>query len=655
LADQVDVDARERATHQLDDLSSRLKERGNTGSQGSKLLNLSAELGETETRISYLQQGLPRNLAESLDQDSKGFPSELVHNAIDRHRRPYSLSFFAKYIALRRRLKQFPQTPDLPWWPTGQGRTLLHESSGLLFKAAEYAKLRTTVKELESQIAEFPPLETITGKVAQISERMSEIIPNLLTLDLKRRRGVRDERLRPRLAGLRAALRSLQTGLADGRLDRQANLEIKELGKEVLHAFPVWAVTNLSTGSRIPFSPALFDLTLIDEASQSDIPSAIPLLFRARRVGVIGDPFQLTHVSRLSSAKDTLMRRGLGLPNMTDHRFAYTESSLYDLCAGSPGANPIFLDTTYRSAEAIAEYSSAIFYKGGLKVGTSADKLNAPGNMKLGIHWTECTDEIKSAGGSGCFCAIEVDEIVRQVNSILVEGNFKGSLGIVTPFRQQANRIQDALFASNIPYQALQNAKVHVDTAHGFQGDERDVILLSLCGGPDMPRGSRHFLRESGNLFNVAASRARAVLHILGNRRWAERCGIPHIEKLARPEQCRPAPPPKGPWHPHESPYEELLFNALVQAGLSPKPQYPVRYRRLDMALVKPGDNGFKLDIEVDGDCHRNPDGSRKNDDMWRDIELQGMGWKVVRFWTYQLREDLPGCVATIKSLWEQA
>ena len=194
-----------------------------------------------------------------------------------------------------------------------------------------------------------------------------------------------------------------------------------------------------------------------------------------------------------------------------------------------------------------------------------------------------------------------------------------------------------------------------MDTAHGFQGDERDVIFFSLCAGPDMPSGSRHFLRETGNLFNVAVSRARAVLHVVGNRDWAAHCGIPHVERLARPEDCRPAPPLKTPWHPHESPYEEMLFKALVKAGLEPKPQYPVRYRRLDLALVRPNEQGLKLDIEVDGDCHRNADGSRKLDDMWRDIELQSMGWKVARFWTYQLRENLHGCVAKIKKIWEQA
>jgi very-short-patch-repair endonuclease len=74
----------------------------------------------------------------------------------------------------------------------------------------------------------------------------------------------------------------------------------------------------------------------------------------------------------------------------------------------------------------------------------------------------------------------------------------------------------------------------------------------------------------------------------------------------------------------------------------------------LDLALVRQGDNPVKIDIEVDGDCHRNPDGTRKMDDLWRDIQLQGMGWKVMRFWTYMLREDMGACVEKIKKAWSE-
>jgi superfamily I DNA and/or RNA helicase len=298
----------------------------------------------------------------------------------------------------------------------------------------------------------------------------------------------------------------------------------------------------------------MFDLAIVDEASQSDIPSAIPILYRARRAGVVGDPFQLSHTSKLSTAKDTMLRRSVGLKSVEDVRFAYTETSLYDLFAGTNNVEPVFLSETFRSASEIAEYSNSSFYSSRLRVATDYTSLRVPPGFSIGIHWTEKVGEVLSGGGSGCFCSAEVEEVVRIVRVMLVENGFKGSIGIVTPFRHQANRLRDALFESDSDlYEALMRANAHVDTAHGFQGDERDVIIFSLCGGSGMPEGSLSFLRETGNLFNVAASRARAVLHIVGNQHWAMRCGIPHIVNLALPRQQRTTQPNQTPWYPHES------------------------------------------------------------------------------------------------------
>ena len=154
---------------------------------------------------------------------------------------------------------------------------------------------------------------------------------------------------------------------------------------------------------------------------------------------------------------------------------------------------------------------------------------------------------------------------------------------------------------------------------------------------------------------NVAVSRARAVLHVVGNRSWAARSGMPHLERLAAPSQrpSQPENPFRSPWYPHESPWEKILFEALKAKGVDSEPQYPVLGRRLDLALIRQGEPSLKIDIEVDGDqFHRNPDGSRRRDDVWRDIQLQGAGWRVMRFWVYQLRDDLDGCVEKILKVW---
>ncbi|MBV5323248.1 hypothetical protein JZU51_00480, partial [bacterium] len=145
--------------------------------------------------------------------------------------------------------------------------------------------------------------------------------------------------------------------------------------------------------------------------------------------------------------------------------------------------------------------------------------------FKAGLHWTKVEGEVKSGGASGAWCAAEVQMVTTQVEELLDKG-FRGTLGVVTPFREQANRIRDAIHDGNQRWELLQAVDFEVSTSHGFQGGERDVILFSLCAGPGIPKGALNFLRETGNLFNVAVSRARAVLHVIGNQEWSSHCGI---------------------------------------------------------------------------------------------------------------------------------
>ena len=74
----------------------------------------------------------------------------------------------------------------------------------------------------------------------------------------------------------------------------------------------------------------------------------------------------------------------------------------------------------------------------------------------------------------------------------------------------------------------------------------------------------------------------------------------------------------------------------------------------MDLALINKK-TGQKIDIEVDSDqWHRNPDGSRKKGDHWRDIYLMGMGWTIMRFWVYNLKENMDKCVTKIEKVWRE-
>ena len=107
--------------------------------------------------------------------------------------------------------------------------------------------------------------------------------------------------------------------------------------------------------------------------------------------------------------------------------------------------------------------------------------------------------------------------------------------------------------------------------------------------------------------------------------------------------------------HPERvSEWEKIFYKALVQAGIRAIPQYDVDRYQLDLALIRP--NGRRLDIEVDGQLyHRDWDGELIRRDQLRNLRMIEMGWDVIRFWVYQVRDDLPGCVQKVAQWIRQA
>jgi very-short-patch-repair endonuclease len=434
-----------------------------------------------------------------------------------------------------------------------------------------------------------------------------------------------------------------------GRMDLPA-----EAARMVLDHLPLWAVTTLAAGSRIPLEPGLFDYVVFDEAAQTDIASAVPLLYRARNAVIVGDPQQLTMISNLDPreerdllAQHDLLRPGIG-------RFAQGRTTLFDLAASSASARRFMLTEHYRCHPDIAGYINEAFYGRRLAALTDLQRLRIPHGTKPGLHWTPVTGTVRarSGGGSGSAASDAEADAVVEALAQLVDDGFSGSIGVVTFFDYQAQLIQQRL-NTRLPAAAAERHNLRVFTANKFQGDERDVILMSLCLAPNGPPGARFFINKEKRLLNVAVSRARAVCHVFGDLDHAAACGIPHVEALARRFR-------RGQHRPGEaavddrfdSPWEKHLHDALVARGVSPIPQYAFGGRFLDLALIdETATPARRLDIEVDGVAyHQDDTGERLPTDLWRDHQLRGLGWTVLRFWVHELRDDMERCVDRILS-----
>ncbi len=505
----------------------------------------------------------------------------------------------------------------------------------------DYQQSLNALAELRTRLLPAPEAAALIDQLAQgrldlmdAAAEMFQRLPAAL-MDL-------DPDARPLLAELTGAL-ALFGGEAVGEEGAAERRRVQERAlPQLLRHLPLWAVTNLSAGRALPLTPGLFDYVIIDEASQCDIASAVPLLARAKRAVIVGDPAQLRHVTKLSQEREIHLLEANTLLASGIARWSYRSQSLFSVIAATPAVVSCLLRDHYRSAAAVVDYYNDVFYGGRLRVLTDETRLRPPPGQRPGVHWTHVEGPIVGAI-SGCHSPAEADAIIEHLKSLLIERGYTGTVGVVTPFAEQAKRLTDRL-TDRLPSDLIARSRLGAFTAHQFQGDARDLILLSLCLGPDTPAGSRMFLAESGNLMNVAVSRARAVCHVFGNLEAARQSGIPHLVKLVRASEPRATA--DAIQVRFESPWEETLFNALKARGIDSIPQFPLAGRRLDLAVLGPR---CKLDVEVDGDrYHRDPSGRRNSSDLWRDHQIRGLGWQVKRYWVYQLREDLNGCVDDI-------
>jgi very-short-patch-repair endonuclease len=198
------------------------------------------------------------------------------------------------------------------------------------------------------------------------------------------------------------------------------------------------------------------------------------------------------------------------------------------------------------------------------------------------------------------------------------------------------------------------------DTVHRFQGDERDVMIFSPAVSRGVSDAATGFLRRNPNLFNVAISRARAALIVVGDREAAASCSVDYLARFAvyagqvgQQDHAVTEAGDLGPEYPEAprprrvSDWEQLFYRALYRAGVRPIPLYPVERYVLDFALLE---GRRRLAIVIDCEMyHRLWDNETCRRDEIRSQRLMELGWDVMRFWVYQVRDDLDRSVNRVE------
>lgn len=506
-------------------------------------------------------------------------------------------------------------------------------------------ELGRKIEAAEETSRDVKPLSESLGELTQLMDAVGQVTGELISKSVKNRFSGLDSFNLQEMVQMRGILNNMNAAGVGGQARINWERFFENSFSKLLKFFPMWAVPNLSVRHGLPLIAGVVDTVIIDEASQCDIVSIIPLLFRAKTAVVVGDPQQLKPVHRMGKGVNMqLMRRHNLIEEQNIFSYSYLDSSCFQLAASNPKCNgKVQLKDHYRCHPDIAYYFNDQFYGKSLRVLTNQTNLKVPKGYTVGLMWTDVVGETERVSTSGAICPAEISAIVAEIKSLLNDRGFDGSIGVVSPFRIQADRIRDAVYRE-IGERKLADAKFVCSTADGFQGDERDVILMSCVYQPNLYDGGQWYLTdtETRNLWNVGVSRARAALHIFGNKEFCKHSSASHLSALAK--YCTRSEESAVPTGQFDSIWERKFHDALKDAGIETVSQYPLVGRRLDLAIPS-----LRMNLEVDGEkYHKDSSGRRKAEDLWRDMTIRAAGWMPMRFWVYELRENMDACVAKV-------
>ncbi len=438
----------------------------------------------------------------------------------------------------------------------------------------------------------------------------------------------------------------------------------RTLGRDfrtALESLRLWSCTLKSLRRSFPLEAGVFDYVIFDEASQIDLPSAAPALYRAKRAIVVGDPMQLPHISTLSPDIERAAASRAGLdayPDFYPSRVGYRTTSLFKAAEAALSSPPAYLTNHYRSEDEIIGLCNEVFYGKRLKIFTRLDHVRYPPELPRGLHWVDCKGTaIRPSSGSRINSEEATQVVTTLVETLQKAAGSPLTIGVVTPYSAQRERISQELLRRTTEDQR-QSHDIKVLTAHKFQGSERDIMIFSpvLAGHGD--GNDDKWFNAYPQILNVALSRARHLLWIVGDQAYCRsRPGVlgriskayDEIKRSAQVEELCLG-------ERFDTPTERLLFTLLQRADLERKgyrlvPKYVDRRYTLDIALLGP----TRIDLECDGEQHELLDGVPIIEDVERDRYLSARGWKVIRIPNRRLLHDPNQVVADVMAAMEPA
>jgi len=391
-------------------------------------------------------------------------------------------------------------------------------------------------------------------------------------------------------------------------------------------AVPVWVMPLSRVVENFDPGKSRFDVVIIDEASQSDV-MALVALYLGHKVVVVGDHEQ---VSPSAVGQEAVVTQNLidqflrGIPNA--HLYD-GQTSVYDLARQSFGET-VRLVEHFRSVTEIIQFSNQLSYDGDIK------PLRDTSRVRLRPHLL--AHHIAGSSRDGKVNRKEATAVASLIAAALEQAEYQSnefgrpsSFGVVSLVGEEQALEIDRLLRTHLAPDLYERHRLLCGTSAQFQGDERDVVFLSVV---DAPANETLHLRDQQMFkqrFNVAASRARDqmwVVHSLDPQKDLQPGDLRRrlIEHAQAPELLVSPLEDKEKYV--QSALERDVMKRLLQSGYHVIPRWKVGSRSID--LVVEG-NGRRLAIECDGD--RDLPLEKLRDDLERQSMLERLGWTFAR------------------------
>lgn len=537
--------------------------------------------------------------------------------------------------------KVFPQLSDL--LQSTQGDPEWKERLRQLGQAWAWAGARAWLRK----VADPGHYEQLLEKSRRLEEKIRKKIGELAALKAWREFFRRlDNKTEQNLMAWTKAIARI--GKGTGKYAYKHRRTSRQYLLECVPKIPAWIMPLHKLWETTESRPGVFDTVIIDEASQAGI-EALALLLLAKRIIVVGDDKQ-NSPEAVGVPEDDIAR--LARDHLREFRFRdefRPDTSLYDHAERAFG-NVISLREHFRCVPEIIRFSNELCYTDAPLIPLRQPPPNRLPPLKaVFVEAGACEGE-----GQQIINRAEAERIIEKIQECLDDEAYRGkTMGvIILQGHAQAELIERRL-AEVLEPKVREERKLRCGVPATFQGDQRDVIFLSLVVAPEhkyKKKGEYRFRAltelEAVRRFNVAMSRARdqvwlfhsVKLDDLENKedlRWrllnffyAQDYGRAEIyEELERLErEVRRRRQPGEQPEPYESWFEVDVAIELLRRGYRIRPQVEFAGYRIDLVI-----EGLdkRLAVECDGEAWHGPE--RFEQDMARQRQLERAGWTFVR------------------------